>query len=123
MFNIRNYDDLRLAYMILELDAEHGERRKEHADNLKRKMRKFCNAPLSEKRIVSDNGIDGYIVLYPLPEYIQTAEEAKEYFNQYEYIEMTYSAYDCTGKAFTSWYKIFNRNNRFFVYHSIGFDV
>lgn len=42
MFNIRNYDDLRLAYMILELDAEHGERRKEYADNLKREMRKFC---------------------------------------------------------------------------------
>lgn len=118
---IKNYDDLRLAYILLDLAKER--RKDDRIITLKREIRTFCNAPLSEKRVIKDDGIDGYIVLFPFADDIQTAEEAKEIFEAYYYIEKTYSYYDCTGKAFTSWYKIIEKNGRFWAYHAIGFDV
>lgn len=33
------------------------------------------------------------------------------------------SAYDCTGQAFTSWYKVFVRGGRFWAYHRVSVDV
>ena len=33
------------------------------------------------------------------------------------------SAYDCTGQAFTSWYKVFVRGGRFWAYHHVSVDV
>lgn len=121
MFKINNYHDLALAYEILELAFERG--KNEKAVELKREMRAFTNKPLSDRRFVQDYGMDGYVVLFPLPEYVKTMDEAKDYFEECEYIHYRPSAYDCTGQAFTSWYKLFVRNGRFHAYHSVAFDV
>ena len=70
-----------------------------------------------------DNGIDGYIELLQLPEEITTRETADEWFQYNEYMECVPSAFDCTGQRFTNWYKLIERNGRWWVYHSILVDV
>lgn len=76
-----------------------------------------------ERHIVHDNGIDGYIELLQLPEEITTRETAYEWFQYNEYMECVPSAFDCTGQRFTNWYKLIERNGRWWVYHSILVDV
>ena len=111
MFKINSYTDLKVAYEILEIAYESG--RSQKAADLKREMRTFFHRPVSERRIIQDDGIDGYTELLPLPEYIETMDEAVSYFE----------AYDCTGQAFTSWYKVFVRGGRFWAYHCVSVDV
>lgn len=76
-----------------------------------------------ERHIVHDNGIDGYIELLQLPEEIVTRETADEWFQYNEYMECVPSAFDCTGQRFTSWYKLIERNGRWWAYHCISRDV
>lgn len=76
-----------------------------------------------ERHVVLDNGIDGYIELIQLPEKIKTKEGADGWFRCNEYLEYIPSAYDCTGQKFTNWYKLVNRNGRWWVYHSISVDA
>lgn len=121
MFKINSYTDLKVAYEILEIAYESG--RSQKAADLKREMRTFFHRPVSERRIVQDDGIDGYTELLPLPEYIETMDEAVSYFEDYEYRRYYPSAYDCTGQAFTSWYKVFVRGGRFWAYHRVSVDV
>ena len=70
MFKINSYTDLKVAYEILEIAYESG--RSQKAADLKREMRAFFHRPVSERRIIQDDGIDGYTELLPLPEYIET---------------------------------------------------
>ena len=121
MFNINSYTDLKVAYEILGIAYERGMSQK--AADLKHEMRKFSSRPVSERRIIQDDGIDGYTELLPLPEYIETMDEAVSYFEDYEYRPYYPSAYDCTGQAFTSWYKVFVRGGRFWAYHRVSVDV
>ena len=90
--------------------------------NKKREIRKF-HKKSSDRRIVKDDGIDGYVLLIELPETLGNMRDAEEYFEERETICAIPSVFDCTGQAFTSWFKVFRRRNRFFAYHSIGFDV
>lgn len=76
-----------------------------------------------ERHIVHDNGINGYIELFQLPEEITTRETADEWFQYNEYMEYVPSAFDCTGQRFTSWYKLVERNGRWWAYHCISVDV
>lgn len=121
MFEINSYTDLKVAYEILEIAYESG--RSQKIADLKREMRTFFHRPISERRIIQDDGIDGYTELLPLPEYIETMDEAVSYFEDYEYVSYRPSAYDCTGQKFTSWYKVFVRHNRFWAYHRVSVDL
>ena len=76
-----------------------------------------------ERHIVHDNGIDGYIELLQLPEEITTRETADEWLQYNKYMEYVPSAFDCTGQRFTSWYKLVERNGRWWAYHCISVDV
>ena len=118
---IRNKQDLKFAYGMLRFAQLRG--LDDVAKEMKEGIRRFQQKPAREDRIVKDNGIDGYIRLSPLPACIETAEEANEYFMECEYCECIPTPYDCSGQAFTSWYKIFRRGGRFWVYHAICFDV
>lgn len=74
--------------------------------------------------LVRDDGIDGYVIRQPLLRALQSLEEADEYFRENEYIHYQYGPYDCTGQAFTRWYKVYRANDgRYWAYHSVGFDV
>ena len=79
-----------------------------------------------ERRIVKDYGIDGYVELVSIPEVIDTLDGedgADEFFKTFLEIHARPSMYDCTGQAFTSWYKLFKRRGQFWAYHSVCFDV
>lgn len=127
--NIQNTRDLRCAYELLMIygelepkDAVAEERLHDHVCNLKREIRAFAHRPADETRIVSDNGMDGHLILFPLPEFLESKEEAEELFMRDYYLECRPSMYDCTGQAFTSWHKIVERRGRFWAYHSVCYD-
>ena len=119
--NIRNHRDLSAAYELLNFARKNGYEK--HFADLKKEIRAYNNRPANPERIIRDYGIDGFISLFPLPTYLESVEDATEYFEECEYIHCPASVYDCTGHAFTSWYKIFSRNGQFWAYHSVGFDV
>lgn len=125
LFKVISYADLKTAYEILEMieeiDARNG--KSQTAVDLKREIRKFTHAPVSERRIIQDDGIDGYTELLPLPARIKSVDEAVSYFEACECKPYYPAAYDCTGQAFTAWYKVFARRGRFWAYHRVSVDV
>lgn len=121
---IRNKYDLRLAYELLNEYKEFGWEDQQKTVDLKKKIRLYLRKSCSET-IIRDHGIDGYIILLQLPEFLddESMEDAIEWFKSECYIRPTYSAYDCTGRPFTNWYKVFRRLGHWFAYHSVAFDV
>ena len=94
----------------------------------KRAIREYYHrqdrAAAEQRRVIYSKTIDGYIELIRLPSFIRDRESADEYFQENEYFPIVYSAYDCTGRLFTCWYKIFRRpDGSFWAYHSVGRDV
>ena len=128
---IRSKNDLKLAYEtindIKEMlpMAQRTEAAVEYIKSLKKDIRAFFKKEQSkpQQRLVKDNGIDGYIVLIQLPSFLNNKEEARMYFEENEVLSCCPSIYDCTGQAFTSWYKIVERSGRLWAYHSVCFDV
>lgn len=129
MLQIRNERELRVGYEILDLlsDRERlgdlSEKLVQHIVETKRAIRAYTHRKDEDRRIVKDNGIDGYVCLERLPEHLEDQVDAIDYFRSFREISYRPSAYDCTGQAFTMWYKVFQRNGRFFAYHCICFDV
>lgn len=139
MFHVRNDRDFREGYEMLNLFGrldghfDNPEKARENVLNLKRELRKWAHRDTTtvdvgyrepvERRIVRDYGMDGYMELVKLPVTVESVEDGEEFFKAF--LEITYrpTYYDCTGQAFTSWYKIFQRGGQFCVYHSVGFDV
>ena len=122
---------LRNEYRFIRMLEQSGDTKtngalKRFLDDEKRELRKFLRDQEEQsagRRIVKDNGFDGYLLLMELPECLETYEEADEYFRENEYIRPYYTYYDCTGRPFTSWYKLFLRHGRWYAYHSVCFDV
>jgi len=147
MMNISNDRDFRIGYAILrwvnERMAEDGgdtESRRNRIIELKRNLRQYAHRNttlfdvgmgfMCERRIVKDYGIDGYVELVSIPVVFDTLSDDAEgnpgadtFFKEFLEIHARPSMYDCTGQAFTSWYKLFKRNGQFWAYHSVGFDV
>lgn len=98
----------------------------ENLAEIKRTVRRYAKKHRfdfdNSNHLVRDDGIDGYVILIPLPRSITDEETAEEWFLENEYMERSNSPYDCTGQLFTSWYKIIERNGRFYAYHCIGRD-
>ena len=115
---IRNNKDLELAYFYLKMLDSNADYTKE----LKRDIRAYTHRPERISRVF-DADYDGYIAVYPLPERIASKEEAIDFFEDNERRSYRPSYYDCTGQAFTAWYKVFQKNGRFWVYHRISYDV
>lgn len=105
----------------------------EYRQRLKRELRWWAHRDtgvmdvgmgfMVESRIVKDYGVDGFIALLALPKVLDTEEEAQEFFDEFIRIDYRPSMYDCTGQAFTGWYKLFRRDGRFYAYHRVSFDV
>lgn len=128
---IRCESDLRRAYeaVIIIKKILPTLKRKDVAvsyiKDLKKDIREYLRgeAQKPQRRLVKDNGIDGYIVLMELPAFLDNKEIATMYFEEHEVLTCRPSLYDCTGQAFTSWYKVVERNGKQWAYHSICFDV
>ena len=136
---IQNSEDLRIKYeLLLSLNRIKNENESDILDmdsyndfvnEIKKEIRDYYKREKDKKEwLIKDYGIDGCILLIELPSEINSVkidsfELAEEYFKAYEYRKCRPSMYDCTGQSFTSWYKIIKRNNKFYAYHCIGFDV
>ena len=127
---IRNNQDLRFAYEVLRLlstntyKVDNPEKLAQCIIDTKRAARLYTHREVDyDRRIIKDNGIDGYISLERRPADIRDEEEANFFFEQFMSYKYRPSAYDCTGQAMTNWFKIFPRNGGFYAYHSVSFDV
>ena len=115
---IRSTKDLELMYLLLRsCDVPH-----EIADKYKRAIREYTHRE-KDRRVIGDDGIDGYTVLIALPDSITGREEAEEHFYNNEYRECLPSMYDCTGQAFTLTHRVVERRGRWYCYHTVRFDV
>ena len=126
---IRNRDDLRLAYELLAILSDPDRKVNDpeglakHIANLKRTIRLYSHRETGyDHRIIRDCGMDGYISLERLPADIKDLEEANEFFERFMTHQYRPSAYDCTGQAITSWFKVHRRSDGFYAYHSVSFD-
>jgi hypothetical protein len=120
---------LRNLYGLLKIIEERGSfkmtaAREERIKGLKKQIREELRKVHwdSDKITVRDDG-DSFVVRYPVPRGIDTVEEAKEWFEDYEFIHMRPSPYDCTGQRFTAWYEFHKLQGRLWVWHSIALDV
>lgn len=95
-----------------------GTKAKAFINDLKQAIRAY-NRRKSDRRIISGD-YDGYIELIEVP---QGITDVDAWFDDNERLICTPSIYDCTGQAFTMWYKAVNRGGKWFVYHKVGFDV
>lgn len=91
--------------------------------NADRNTFSFGGKNVIESWLVKDEGIDGYVELVHLPKHCTTYDEAKEFFDEYLWLERPHSMYDCTGELFTCWRHIFKRNGEYYAYHSVARDV
>lgn len=140
MVDIKNDRDFRCGYelvnVLTEALSENGLRNpdvtRKHVEDTKRALRAYSHRDNTvdvglgfkvDRRIVRDDGFDGYVELVSIPKVFDTVGEADDFFRDFLEIRCRPSVYDCTGQAFTSWYKIFQRNEQFWVYHSVSFDV
>ena len=80
MFPI-NEDNLRTAYDYLQM-AKEFEKPKEKQDEIKRAIREYIHKEKPFERIIKDDGIDGYVLLLELPSFLESEEDAEEYFEQ-----------------------------------------
>lgn len=127
---VKNNQELRLAYEILSIlsdkphKVDNPEKLAQSIIDTKRAMRRYTHREVDyDRRIVKDNGIDGYISLERLPADIRDLTEAESFFERFMTYHYSPCAYDCTGQAMTNWFKVFPRNGGFYAYHSVSFDV
>ena len=87
-----------------------------------KKKRKYGLGEIEDPfRICIDMGMDGYIKkrLYSA----NLTDEDKADIENDICISRRYSAYDCTGEAFTSWISFFHVPGGTWCYHCVSFDV
>ena len=127
--DIKNSKDLKMAYELLYaiIDTFSGQKEipqykvDESVRHLKKSIRDYQHetAQKTVHRIVKDNGIDGYVELFEIP----NVADPEAWFDANERRTYTPSLFDCTGQSFTKWHKIINRHGKTLCYHSVGFDV
>lgn len=131
MVHIKNRSDLKVAYEVL-MDMQalrpllgREEAIQEHIRELKKDIRDYFKQQEkdNERRIICDDGIDGYTELVRLPEYLYTKDSAESYFEENEVLRCPYSSGGCTGHPLTCWYRIICRRGRMCAYHRVSYDV
>ena len=127
MVPIKTERELRTNYEILKIYEElYQAKPTDHVADvikeIKREVRRYRDRP-EQNVIVKDYGIDGAVLLQELPEWVSDEKTAEEMFMKLYYMSCPNGPYDCTGRLFTGWYKIFQRRGRWMVYHRICADV
>lgn len=130
MVDIRNSGDLKATYEVL-MDIQalrplpgREEAVQEHIRELKKDIRDYFRQQKNDGRcIIRDDGIDGYIELVMLPEYLNTKDSAAAYFEEKEVFQCPNLPGGCTGQPFTCWYRIVCRQGKMWAYHRVAYDV
>lgn len=93
-------------------------------EELKRNIRKFYKSFDESDTLVMCQESDGYVEKIEIPEkFTKDKESMKKWFNEYIRIEPYYSAYDCTGRPFTGWYRFAKLHGQWYCYHKVDYDV
>ena len=124
------YEEIRFWEQLIEYAEANGKDEntikvgKEHIIKNKRAIREKNRKEneIKDRRIIKGDW-DGYLVKIYCPEWIETMEDAEEWFDDCERIEMIHYPWDCTGQWFTSWHSIFCVNEKWICYHSVAMDV
>ena len=124
------YDEMRFWEQLIEYAEANGKDEntirvgKEHIIKIKKAIREKNRKEdeTKDRRIIKGDW-DGYLVKIYCPEWVQTMEDAEEWFDEFERIEMIYYPWDCTGQWFTSWHRIFCVNGKWICYHDVAMDV
>lgn len=132
---IRCTEDLRRGYSWLRMLQEHVDEfddkrlTRELIRDQKRAIRKYYRQQAerelanSDRRVIKDDGIDGCIIRIDMLDDFGSIDEARAWFEEYEYIHYQPSYYDCTGQCFTGWYSIFQHpDGHYIAYHRIACD-
>lgn len=120
MFNVRNKDDLILAYLLVR-DRKVCAANPEAIADIKRSMRKYQRNHKATVNPIVAGGFDWFLELIKTP--CGSFDEACEWFMKNGYMPCVPSQYDCTGQLFTSYYKVFERHGEYLVYHRVNVDV
>ena len=134
MFNIKDDTTFKLGYeMLAVLEAnEKGPSINNLIPQLKKELRHYAHRDNMEDvgmgfkvehRIIKEYGIDGYIELVSIPAVFDNENDAVDFFFGFIDIPFIPSAYDCTGRPFTDWYRLIKRRGQFYAYHRVSFDV
>lgn len=125
---IKNRKDLRTSYELLHMYKKiygselHGDL-KINVNKLKVAIRNYNKMP-AFGRLVRYSYTDGFVCVIDMPKYFDNLDESevKKHFEENHIAPRPNLMYDCTGQAFTSWFKVVRRGGRWVVYHSIKFD-
>lgn len=122
MITVHNPHDLRAFYEILHLlENQCDDKTALHVEKIKMAIRAYRDRPINQAKIVRSD-YDSMVVVLPLPQHMETEEQADAYFQAHYYRKAYPSIHDCTGQVFTTWYKIFRRNGKFWAYHATSVD-
>lgn len=114
----RVYDGLRGLYEYKDLASMRNLITRQKAA-----IREYNRRPVPEYPACIRCDSDSCMLLDKLPDGINTEAEAVAYFEREHYVPRPCSAYDCTGQAFTTRYKVFQRRGAWYVYHFMARDV
>ena len=132
--DINNSRELRIKYETLKMyedevlcrisDPERIAKLQRHIREIKHTIRNYHHRK-DNKYIIKNDGADGFIELIELPENIKDKSTAEEYYEENIYISIPdrYFDFDRTGRPFTHWHKTIKRREKYFIYHSVGYDV
>lgn len=122
IYNIQNTKELRDAYIFLGFEKELGEPYGSIAKKIRAAIREWNNRPEPMEKVVQQDDYGYITTLIEFPEFVETAEDAEEYFD-YKY-RRTYvpTYYDCTGQIFTTSHKCFKRRGKWMCRHSMAID-
>lgn len=131
---IRNARDLRDCYETLMFLETHPcpdtckDLVAETKGILRKRIREYHRAPAlaldtePERKYIDDDGF-GAIELVILPLGFGTRKDVEDYFYREMYMERPNSPYDCTGRSFTAWHRVFRTPTNWRIYHRIDMDV
>ena len=133
MFGIRNKHDLKTAYAMLRILTENKQYgRKESIDELKREIRKYVHFNNNEldlgywkvyyRFVASSRDGEDYWELIGCPDWVESIEDAEEFFEEHIKIPIVYTYYSPTGWRFTSDHHCFKRNGKYYLYHRVSID-
>lgn len=128
MLNIRNYEDARLAYILLREVERAGVCGETAAKKFKSAIRGFYKRIPDGDELIQDGHFvhadhDSFTYCAYMPDEVKSVPDARTWFMNHMYREKPNSLYDCTGWVYTSDYHIFKRGNRYGVYHTMAMDV
>lgn len=123
-----NYNNYRTRYELINMLEQKNEMSKYVFSKMKHDLRKDLDREAAcdwaRGKCIKQYDDGTVIMLVPIVEayFFTEKEKVIRIFEDLYEIKLPNSPYDCTGQAFTSWYKVFKRRGIWYAYHCISYD-